>query len=161
MTPISNDRPYASTTAHLDTAHYVHLSATKSRPAVNIQLPSRSIVSQLPRPSQAFRSLQYFTPRGGFLAACGTLITRYVFRNQSLKMDRVTYFPTVKGSGGRAPSHTSRLLLCENVMEAMHGWDDEALRDCVALLDLCIIPFDEDEPLKPGLHIWQQIGEVA
>nr|POE85464.1 meiotic recombination protein rec14 [Quercus suber] len=147
--PVDNDRPHARQADVPARAQYIHLSAVKTRPSVSIQLPGDLRRSPLPLPSSAFNPLHYITRRGAFLAACGTLILRAVFRRESIKMDRVTYYtnPSTPPSAtmvSRPSSYTARLLRCDDVKEAMQQWDGAALRQFVELLGLRIVPHDED-----------------
>ncbi|UJO24785.1 uncharacterized protein CLAFUR5_13802 [Fulvia fulva] len=58
---------------------------------------------------------------------------------------------------GLPETQAARLLQCENVTEAIQGWDAETVKAYVDLLGLKVVPFEEGNPMKPGLHIWQRI----
>lgn len=52
---------------------------------------------------------------------------------------------------------TTRLLQCDGVEEAMRNWDAEAIRRLVDLMELCPVPHDHGDELKPGLHVSQKL----
>lgn len=75
-------------------------------------------------------------------------------------MEEATYMPCVGSVESREePRGMGRLLQGVGVEEAVRGWDGESVRVFVEVLGLRVVPFDEGDSMKPGLHVWQRIGE--
>lgn len=84
------------------------------------------------------------TDRNGVFCSCDSI--HYVPRRREADLEE------------RPSDHfVSRLVLCDDVEKSIRNWNPEPIKEMIATFNLRVVPFDEGDPLRPGLHIRQNI----
>lgn len=145
--------PGTPLSSHNTTTTYIHLSAT-TRPSLALSIPP----AHFPLSINRFRNPPIIYNAGKARLQV-KLRPNNPLGGDLLHEDQTTYKPQVDSQ--EKAVRVDRLLQCDGVEQAMKEWDAEAIEAFVKLLDLNVIPFDEGDPMKPGLHVWTRVGEEA
>ena len=140
---------------------YLRLSAFKSagsKPSLAWNLPLSTST-----PSLATTGAVYIGTKGSVTAGLNPGHNT----SQDIAIDAAVYFRKPGGEKGKRRGlpqmQCSRLLQCENVAEAIQGWDGEAVRGFVEVFGLKVVSFDmgNGDLMRQGLHIWQRVADCV
>jgi len=150
--------------------HYVHLSAVKRRPALSVSPPalkSTKIVACPCLPNTSSQAVNFAGSKGTTHAFCHPEVVRQGNMGELIhEVSRMTlvYRSDEKlGAAERASRdryQATTLTQCVSVEEAIREWNAEAIEKFVDCLELEVVPFEENDPLRPGLHLRQRVADI-
>ncbi|KAF2719533.1 hypothetical protein K431DRAFT_110828 [Polychaeton citri CBS 116435] len=164
-------RPVNERTTQRDlSAHYIHLSCERSQPRMAMNLPSTGTESNQTNGGGRIE-LRHDSDHGTAMwASCQSSLPQW--SPYAAPLDVRDKFSISATAGVDTPSRAvseapttlpeaksivaARLLVCDGVQESIRNWDRDLIEKFVGMLELHIVPFDDGDPLSPGLHIVQR-----
>ncbi|CAK3869145.1 Hypothetical predicted protein [Lecanosticta acicola] len=127
----------------------VHLSASNSIPTMSICVPS---------------ALTNFPTGIHYTGSKGSSVTILCDQETTTNGAKICYTPsdglTSQERQERDSLQMGVVMQLEGVLEAMQGWDAQAVERFVRVLRLRVVPFDEGQVLKPGVFVWERVNDL-